>query len=175
MRIGTVADCCTIPVAAATTYGAASRYCRGSGGGRRRRGHPGIHGRRRRVDRRRVRRRSVARRRRVRLGLDDHLRPLADDAALIIRDHERGVLLLRDAHVVTGVCLFHYVPRARIQQNGIFVKFRKFRRPDRDKGNSVFPVTVEGCVCEGFSLVLPEKAGVAENYVINLVAGTFTV
>lgn len=112
MPIGTVADCCTIPVAAAT-YGAAGRYCRGGGGGgRRRRRRPRIHGRRCRVGRRRVRRRPVARGRRVRLGLDDHLRPLADDAALVIRDHERGVLLLRDAHVVTSIGLFHYVPRA---------------------------------------------------------------
>lgn len=62
-----------------------------------------------------------------------------------------------------------------IQQNGIFVKFWKFRWPDCDKSNSVFPVTVKGCIRKGFSLVFSEKAGVTENYMINLVAGTFTV
>lgn len=63
----------------------------------------------------------------------------------------------------------------RIQQDGVLVKFWKFRRPDGDERDSVFPVAVEGRVGEGFSLVFAEKAGVTENYVINLVAGTFTV
>jgi len=62
-----------------------------------------------------------------------------------------------------------------IQQNGVLVKFRKFCRPDCDERDSVFPVAVERRVGEGFSLVFPEKAGITENYVINLVAGTFTI
>lgn len=63
----------------------------------------------------------------------------------------------------------------RIQQDSVLIKFRKFRRSNCDKRNPVFPVAVEGRVGEGFSLVFSEKAGVAENYVINLVAGTFTI
>lgn len=62
-----------------------------------------------------------------------------------------------------------------IQQNCVLVKFRKLRRSDCDKRDSVLSVAVEGRVGEGFSLVLPEKARVAENNVINLVAGTFAV
>lgn len=111
MRIGTVADCCTIPIAA-TTDSAAGRYCRGSSGGRRRRRRcpRRIHGRRCSVGRRGARRRSVTRGRHVRLCLDNYLRPFADDAALVIRDHESGVLFLSNAHVVTSVGLFHYMP-----------------------------------------------------------------
>lgn len=106
VRIGTVADCCTIPVASA---GAAGRYRRGGGRRRRRRRYPSrIHNRRGGVGRRGARCRSIAC---VRLRFDNHLRPLAD-AALIIRDHERGILLLGDAHVITRVRLLHYVPRS---------------------------------------------------------------
>lgn len=109
VRVGTVADCCTVPVAAT---GAARRYRRGGGGGGRRRRRPhGVHGRRGGVRRRGVGHRSVVRGRHVCLCLDDHLRTLADDAALIVRHDECGVLLLGDAHVVAGVGLFHYVPR----------------------------------------------------------------
>lgn len=107
MRVGTVADCCTVPVAAT---GAAGRYRRGGGRRRRRRRrcYPcGIHGRRYGVGRRGARRRPVIRRHRVRLCLDDHLRSLAN--TLIIRDHEGGILLLGDAHVVACVGLLHYV------------------------------------------------------------------
>lgn len=63
----------------------------------------------------------------------------------------------------------------RIQQDSVLIKFRKFRWSDCDKRNSVFSVTMKGRVGEGFSLVLPEKARVTENYVINLVAGTFAI
>lgn len=63
----------------------------------------------------------------------------------------------------------------RIQQDSVLIKFRKFCRSNCDKRNPVFPVAVEGRVSEGFSLVFSEKAGVAENYVINLVARTFTI
>jgi hypothetical protein len=70
----------------------------------------------------------------------------------------------QEVHGITG-----------IQQNGILIKLRKFRWSDCDERDSVFPVAVERRIGEGFSLVFPEKAGVTENYVINLVAGTFTI
>jgi len=110
VRVGTVADCCTVPIAA-TADSAAGRY-RGGGGGRRcrrRRPHR-VHGRRVGVRRRGVRRRRVARGRHIRLRLDNHLRALADDAALVVGDHECRILLLSDAHVVARVGLLHYVP-----------------------------------------------------------------
>jgi len=112
VRIGTVADCCTIPVASADATG---RYRRRRGGRRRRRcrrqRYPrGIHSRRGGVGRRGARC-SITR---VRLRFDNHLRPVAH-AALIIRNYERGVLLLGDAHVITRVCLLHYMPRSYTQ------------------------------------------------------------
>lgn len=108
VRVGTVADCCTVPVAATD---AAGRYCRGGGRRRRRRCCPcGIHGRRHSVGRRGARCRPIIRRHRVRLRLNDHLRSFAN-GGLIIRDHERGILLLGDAHVVASVGLLHYMSR----------------------------------------------------------------
>lgn len=108
MHVGTVADCCTVPIAAT---GAAGRYRCGGGGRRRRRCCPrGIHGRRYSVGRRSARCRPVTHSDcRVRLRLDDHLRSLTNDG-LIIRDHKRGILLLGDAHVVASVGLLHYMP-----------------------------------------------------------------
>lgn len=109
VRVGTVADCCTVPIAAT---GAAGRYHCGSGGRRRRRRccPHGIHGRRYSVGRRSARCRPVTHTCRVCLRFDDHLRSLANDAALIIRDYKCGILLLGDAHVVTSVGLLHYMP-----------------------------------------------------------------
>jgi len=68
-----------------------------------------------------------------------------------------------------------YCEITRIQQDSVLIKFRKFRRSDCHKRNPIFPVAVKGRVGERFSLILPEKTRVAENYVINLVAGTFTI
>lgn len=134
VRVGTVAVCCTVPVAA-TADGAAGRYRGGGGGGG---GSSGgdrsprrIHGSHGGVGSRGVRGRSVARGRHVRLRLDDHLRALAYDTALIVRHHECRVLLLRDAHVVASVGLLHYVPRPCAPGFTIRHRHRRGRRHRR--------------------------------------------
>lgn len=105
VHVGTVVDCCTVPIATR----AASRYRGGGGGCRRRRCCPcGIHGRRYSIGRRGAHCRPVIHRRRIRLRLDDHMCSLAN-TALIIRDHERGILFLGDAHVVASVGFLHYM------------------------------------------------------------------
>lgn len=109
VRVGTVADCCTVPVA--TAAAAAGGYRRGGCGGRRRGSRSRDCRCRRCVVGRRVARRAVARGRRIRFSFDDHLRTFADHA-LIVRDHESGIFLLRNAHVVARVGFLHYMPRS---------------------------------------------------------------
>lgn len=45
------------------------------------------------------------------LRLHDHLRTLRHGSSLVVRHHERRILLLCNAHVVTGVRFLHYVSR----------------------------------------------------------------
>lgn len=62
----------------------------------------------------------------VGLRLDHHLRALRPGTSLVVGHHKRRVLLLRDAHVVTGVRLLHYVTRTfRSSEAGLenFVSF----------------------------------------------------
>ena len=59
----------------------------------------------------------------VGLRLDHHLRALRPGARLVVRHHERRVLLLRDAHVVTGVRLLHYVTRTFRSSEAELAKF----------------------------------------------------
>ena len=61
----------------------------------------------------------------VSLRLDHHLRALRPGPRLVVRHHERRVLLFRDAHVVTGVCLLHYMTRT-------------FRSSEAELGNFFF-------------------------------------
>lgn len=113
VRVGTVAHCCTVPI---TATGAAGRYRRGGSRRRCRRCYPcRIHGRRYSVGRRGTRCRPVISRCCVRLCFDDHLRCLAN-TTLIIRDHERGIFLFGDAHVVASIGLFHYMSWSCVQK-----------------------------------------------------------
>lgn len=43
------------------------------------------------------------------LCFDDYLRALGPTTSLVVRHHERRILFLRDAHVITGVRLLHYM------------------------------------------------------------------
>jgi len=79
------------------------------------------------------------------------------------------MFLLGDGEVEANVRLFHYVPRAGVEQNCVLVELGQQGRTDAHKGDSIFAMSVEGGICETFAIVFSEKSRVFQFDVVDLI------